>query len=393
MTPANTNDDLPSMTLDELIANRVDPQPSWIPAARRRLEFQLDGESARDVALGWMHLPTITSRRNILWAVDSHQLVFIPEHGDFSVNAVQLREIIGLDLLEGTGLPLLPVEVRLEGGKSMLVGWTQQFCESVVSALSGSADSDVDNAAPVGADQGGSIAAAAEAVGSEPTSTTAQSPDAPHVNAAPLAGAAASSGVATGEFLTPPPLPRRNRKQATPAAQPGATAAIGPPPPAWSTAPPRTPPATSFDEAWGSVEDAAVTEFLGHGEAVQHATDWPEPFLEVNFLTGPNSKRRKNIELHVTSDGVLATAGKFGSWKLEFPPDTIASLAVYGVDEILFTHNQRIGASAAALVVATRDGDHYVFEVPDRHPLQVRAQLAHASSVWFPSEPGQVTLF
>ena len=347
------------------------------PLLDQLLGLPRGGVRYRTACAGWIRVAEVGSPGNAVFVLTVDRLGFASAEVALSHHWVSLGDIMALDLLEGLPHPLSAVEVQLRGGRSLLVGWTEEFCSEVVAALQAQ------------------VAAESAASQQSPTlSGPVEIAELDEIGPSPMTEPAVDPSSAYGAvFTTRPMMPVHpsGEGDARPAADDGTAAPEAGPAP-------QEPPVlfgrhsnSELDAAMdGFFEDVAPTEGPDDGATGPGTRRWPDPFTGVICHGGldAHTRRRKHVTLTFSEAGMSATAGGLGHWSMRCAPDELVSVTVQGADELMFTHGIRVGTESAAVVVQTTD-DIVIFELPGRGVAGLRHDLAGMS---LPDEgpgPGQ----
>ncbi|HKY15919.1 MAG TPA: hypothetical protein VJM33_13425 [Microthrixaceae bacterium] len=433
-----------TLRLDDLIDDRFPIDDEWVRAARASLGPVSSDGRVRDVARGWLQTGTGDAGAvrlvDMLFVLTSEHLGFGRTDDVVAPEWLDLSRVVALDALEGLPHPLMSVEVQLTDGSTLLVGWTDEFCELVVELLVAMRDAndDSDRMPPELADP--SVVAAVEdpsTIDSLSPSTWVESP----VEGGP---SPASEPEARPDPFSPPAEPDSwfsiDPAPFTVDAQVESPTEVGPP--LDTFAPVADEPDHTIDTADHPIDtadhpidpsiEAASDPIMGrtdefvedpwaatsesselHEERLEaffapvfddeplvsgpspdpepppadhvvpaafanRSLVWPEPFRGVTFLGGhpEHQRRRKNVTLQLTPAGVAAVSSGFNSWKLHVPWDEVVDIEFEGPDEVKFTHNEKISMNGSAMIVSFADETSMVFEIRGQRPSTLRSALA-----------------
>jgi len=299
-------------------------------------------------------------------------LGFASAEVELSEHWVELTDVTTLDLLEGLPFPLSAIEVQLRGGRSMLVGWPEKFCDRVLEVLQAqvAAELRAGTMTPrhIGPVWIGELDGLSPSGFTEP-SVSPKPPvviDAASDSALPVLFSTSSAEVTVDDSVEVDPS----------ASEVDDTMPFGP---------------SSNPEL-----DAAIEEFFDDSEytaagspADRAIEGWPPPYEGVIYHGGldPHTKKRKHVTLALSDDGVDASASGLRPWSIHVEPARIDSIAAQGPDELMFSHGVRIGTEAAAIVV-TAGAELLIFEVPGRNILGLRQDLSWCAARFSPGHHG-----
>jgi len=328
---------------------------SWTRPLLDQLVESADGDdsSVHAVAQGWMRIGGTGTPSDAVFVLCQERLGFASVQVSLSDHWVGLADIQALDLLEGLPYPGAAIEVRLAGDRAMLVGWPDWFSDRVVEALraqlAGAVDEVVDGVV-----------------------------DEPEADAEMPVVASADVEMSRLDDLGPSDFTEPELVTLEPEAEPEPEPEAVPEPEAAHQ--PDDEPSPEPEDQDAVARSAAMDEFFESPDLSDVSAGdkvWPEPFIGVGYHGGvdTSSRRRKNLTLVLSQDGVSAVASGFGKWSLHFAPNEITGVVVQGPDEVMFTYGVRIGSEASAVVVAL-ETDVAIFEVPDRSPTMLRHDLS-----------------
>lgn len=312
------------------------------------------------VGLGWMRVGRTNPPAEAVFVLTHDGLGFASAEIELSEHWVVLSDITTMDLLEGLPYPLSAIEVQLRGGRSMLVGWPDEFCGRVLEVLQAQVAAELraqtmppTRSGPVWI---GDLDALGPSGFTEPTISLSAS--------VPFSTSSPDVMVDNSIEVVPSPSEVEDTMPFGPSSNPELDAAIE----------------EFFDDS----------EFSGSSSPADHVVEgWPPPYDGVIYHGGLDAitRKRKHVSLSLSDDGVDATASGIRPWSIHVEPARIDSIAAQGPDELMFSHGVRIGTEAAAIVV-TAGAELLIFEVPGRNILGLRQDLSWCAARFAPGHHG-----
>lgn len=395
--------------LADAISNRFPQGNDWAAQALRTLEGDLDPATpVHDVVEGWTRdeptgAPVLI---DTLFVLAADRLGLGQVGGD--PRWLALVDIVAVDAVDNSPLPLQTIELELASGETVCVGWPETFSESLVAVLQALAAAAADDAR---SDDLFSATALDEvSIADEPPATGPK----PIVAAIDFLNPAAPPDVVDEPVDGPWPAEPWEAGGFEPA---GPMATMPEPAPAE----PADPGMFSFDvaaadptladdsvsDAWFSVGDTEVGEPAPTASSFADAPDltmpadepvsppapssgvepppwqtpgmtWPDPLRGVVYLGGHPShpRKRKNGTMVFSPHGLEVRGGGFHDWEMTMDWGYVDQLDVQGPDEIMFGDQLKIDASSSAVIVVMNDGTRMFFEVRTRRPPSLRSSMA-----------------
>jgi len=326
---------------------------------------------------------------------------------------VQLTDIVAIDAVDDSPLPLQTIEIELADGLVMCLGWPETFTEVVIPVLVALAErkeldaaadvmppeltdpaavatdaSDLESMEPSGWIEG-AVASPPAAESAEPTGERPVVAALDFFNAAPPHGAPALDAPAPGDepaAASDPWMSIETGRHDEPLA-PGAfeTGPFDTVP--FDTVPFETVPFGAVPDESTPLESAADVEptvaresSLADGPPPwqQPGMVWPDPLRGVLYLGGHpgHPRKRKNGSMLFSPAGLAVSGTGFQSWDMNMDWAFVDGIEIQGPDEILFGDNLKIDSTSSALIVRMADDTRMFFEIRTRRPPSLRAGLA-----------------
>lgn len=337
---------------------------------------------------------------------------------------VRLDQIVAVDAIDDSPLPLQTIELELDDGLVLTVGWPESFTSSVVPLLLaiaegvGSADDvmprelvDVDGVAhdasalddmspSTWVEQPVEIPAPDQAVDSEPSQRIVAALDFFNTSPepAPLAAPEVASGSQSAEAKVESDawtsLDARHDDE--PVARgafdvPGLPPQPAPPRRPFSTAESGVAPESQSSSEWAEplavaaptsplVADTVAANLAAAGAKPwnQPGMVWPDPLRGVVYLGGHpgHPRKRKNGVVVFSPAGIEVSGSGFQTWEMSMDWSFVSRVEIQGPDEVMFSEHLKIDSTSSALIVEMSDATRMFFEVRTRRPPSLRAALA-----------------
>lgn len=430
--------DEPMIQLTEAITKRFPQGNEWAAAAMSALADDAGPTMlVHDVAEGWTgdvadEAAGGTSRLvDTLFVLTEDRLGFGRAPSDDGAGGsgddrrwVRLDHIVAVDAIDDSPLPLQTIELELDDGLVLTVGWPESFTSSVVPlliAISEGAGS-TDDVMPRELVDVAGLAHDASALDDMAPSTWVEQPVDMPVSTEEVESDSPQRIVAALDFFntSPEPAPASWLEAASDSAsvgevvesdawtsldarhddEPVALGAFDVPALPPQPAPPRRPFTTEesgaipesrvYPERAETLPVAAPTSPLA-ADAVaanlaaagsrpwnQPGMVWPDPLRGVVYLGGHpgHPRKRKNGVVVFSPSGIEVSGSGFQTWEMSMDWSFVSRLEIQGPDEVMFSEHLKIDSTSSALIVEMSDATRMFFEVRTRRPPSLRAALA-----------------
>jgi len=392
--------------LNEAITNRFPQGNEWATQALAALAGDFDATTlVHDVAEGWM-------RRGVGAEAELVDTLFILTNDRLGLGQtgggvgdprwVPLSAIIAVDAVDDSPLPLQTIEIELQGGLDMCVGWPETFSERLVAVLialaEGVALDDQADAMPRElTDPDGVVGDVSDLDSLSPSEWVEQPVEQPAEQPAepvddldelpPPTGQ--RKVVAALDFFNSTPQPRPFESPTDASVDP-ATAD------AWTTLDARHDAEPLAPDAFETFDPNGLAEWVEPLAPAAEPTPapgaspagpppwatpgmvWPDPLRGVLYLGGhpAHPRKRKNGTMIFSPKGLEVNGSGFQSWEMSMDWAYVEAMEIQGPDEVMFGDHLKIDSTSSALIVTMADQTRMFFEVRTRRPPSLRAALA-----------------
>ncbi len=305
-----------------LLVSAGEAEPAWFELAAPAIEQlgDADGLEILDATVGWLRLGDETEAIvSSLFVVTGATLFVAPQDVELDMNHISLPDVVSIDLIDGLDLPLEAIEVRLANDWTVLLGWPERFCESVVGVLQSVAGTPLEDGVATGGDETELQAGTGSILDTHPDVIDAF--------------------FGTGDS-------------------------------------PDTPSGVTFSASSGP--DDASSE-RGIQRQASGVFTFRDSVLLVDSAT--SARRKKKLTLVADAAGLSAVANGFGHWSTTIGVADITKVVIAGDDEVMYTHSLKISEHSTALIVERSDS-MVAFEIPDMAPNTLRAMVGSLIETW-----------